>query len=86
MGVAQHRVIGYHPSLFTRGSIFYSSWTKGGPAGVMYAVSDSGRMEKENYESCFMKMCLPATSHLRESAPVVLFFEGHHSLISISLI
>ena len=43
------------------------------------------QLEKENYESWFMKMFLPATSPLRESAPVVLFFDSHHSHISISL-
>ena len=43
-------------------------------------------MEKENYESWFEKMFLPAVKHLTESGPVVLFFDGHHSHISISLI
>ena len=52
----------------------------------MYEVSESGWMEKENYESWFEKMFLPAVKHLTESGPVVLFFDGHHSHISIRLI
>ena len=74
------------PFVVYKGKNLYSAWTKGGPAGAMYAVSDSGWMEKENYESWFRKMFLPATTYLRESAPVVLFFDGHHSHISITLV
>ena len=73
------------PFIVYKGKHLYNAWTKGGPAGAMYSVSGSGWMEKESYESWFMKMFLPATKN-RESAPVVLFFDGHHSHISISLI
>ena len=74
------------PFVVYKGKHLYASWTKGGPAGAIYSVSDSGWMEKENYESWLKKMFLPATSHLRESAPVVLFFDGHHSHISVSIV
>lgn len=43
-------------------------------------------MEKANYESWFITMFLPAVKHLTESGPVVLFFDGHHSHISVNLI
>ena len=74
------------PFIVYKGKHLYGSWTNGGPAGAMYAVSESGWMEKANYESWLKKMFLPATSYLRESGPVVLFFDGHHSHISISII
>ena len=85
MGVAQHQVCDYHPLLFTRENT-YMPPGQGGPAGAIYSVSESGWMEKENYESWITKLFLPATSHLRESAPVVLFFDGHHSHISVSTV
>ena len=74
------------PFIVYKGKHLYTAWTKGGAAGAMYAVSESGWMEKENYESWFEKMFLPAVKHLTESGPVVLFFDGHHSHISINLI
>lgn len=74
------------PFIVYKGKHLYTTWTKGGAAGAMYAVSESGWMEKENYESWFKKMFLPAVKHLTESGPVVLFFDGHHSHISVRLI
>ena len=46
MAVAQHLGFVYHLSLFT------SSWIRGGAAGAMYAVTTSGWMEQEAYETC----------------------------------
>ena len=43
-------------------------------------------MEAPNFLSCFCKMFLAAMSYLLESSPVILFVNGHHSNISISLI
>jgi hypothetical protein len=74
------------PFVVYKGKHLYSTWTKNGPAGAMYSVSESGWMEKQNYQSWLQKMFLPATSHLREIGPVVLLFDGHHSHISIQLI
>ena len=74
------------PFVVYKGKHLYASWTKGCPAGAIYSVSESGWMEKENYESWIKKLFLPATSHLRESVPVVLFFDGHHSHISVSIV
>lgn len=48
------------PFVVYKGKHLYGSWTKGGPAGAMYAVSDSGWMEKVNYESWLKKKFLPA--------------------------
>ena len=43
---------------------------------AMYSVSDSGWIEENNH-CWFKKMFLPATSHLRETEAVILFFDGH---------
>ena len=61
------------PFVVLKGKHLYSSWTKGGAVGAMYSVSESGWMEKENYESWFQKMFLPAVSNLLKIGPVVLF-------------
>ena len=87
MGVVLLLVFVYHHLLFIRVNTFMLyTCTKNGPAGAMYSVSDSGWMEKENHHCWFQKMFLPATSHLRETGAVILFFDGHHSHISIQLI
>ena len=52
----------------------------------MYSVSDSGWMESANFFQWFEKMFLPAVKHLTATAPVILFFDGHHSHMSINLI
>ena len=74
------------PFVVYKGKNLYSSWTRGGPAGAMYATSHSGWMETENYESWFKKMFMPIVKHLTDSGPVVLFFDGHYSHISVELV
>ena len=75
------------PFVVYKGKNLYSSWTRGGLAGAMYSTSTSGWMEKENYESWFRKMFMPAVvKHLTDSGPVVLFFDGHYSHISVELV
>ena len=74
------------PFIIYKGKHLYTAWTKGGVDKGRYSVSESGWMEKGNYESWFINMFLPAVKHLTESGPVVLFFDGHHSHISIHLI
>ena len=59
---------------------------KGGPAGCMYSVSDSGWMEAANFIQWFEKMFLPAVQHMAKKLPVILFFDGHHSHLSLKLI
>ena len=61
------------PFVAYKGKHIYNARTKGGAAGAMYAVSESGWMEKENYESWFRKMFLPAVKHLTLTGPVLLF-------------
>ena len=74
------------PFIVYKGKHLYTMWTKSGADKGRYAVSESGWMEKANYESWFITMFLPAVKHLTESGPVVLFFDGHHSHISVNLI
>lgn len=50
------------PFIVYKGKYLYSAWTRGGPAGAMYAVNRSDWMKKK-YESWMKKMFLPATSH-----------------------
>ena len=84
MVVAQHQDL--PPFVVYKGKHLYTAWTKGGSAGAMYAASESGWVEKVNYESWFKKMFLPAVRHLTHSGLEVLFFDGHHSHISLNLI
>ena len=74
------------PYVLYKGKNLWSRWMQGGPAGCMYSVSDSGWMESANFFQWFQKMFLPAIRHLTATAPVVLFFDGHHSHLSIRLI
>ena len=57
-----------------------------GPAGCMYSVSDSGWMESANFLQWFEKLFLPSVQHLTSTAPVILYFDGHHSHMSIRLV
>ena len=59
---------------------------EGGPAGALYGVTESGWMDAVYFLSWFQKQSLSAVSHLLSSGPVVLFFDGHHSHISLELI
>ena len=74
------------PYILYEGKNLWSRWMQGGPAGSMYSVSDSGWMESANFIQWFEKMFLAAVKHLTETAPVILFFDGHHSHLSIKLI
>ena len=65
---------------------FWARWTKGGPAGATYNVSDSSWMEKSNFCEWFGHTFSPAVSHLLATGPVVLFFNGHGSHIDFELV
>ena len=56
-----------------KGKHLYTSWTKGGPEGTVFSVSESGWMEKANFLSWFNKVFVPAVQSLLSSGPVVLF-------------
>jgi hypothetical protein len=74
------------PYVVYKGKNLWSRWTKNGPVGCLYSVSDSGWMEGDNFMQWFSKLFVPAVKHLVDTAPVILFFDGHHSHISIKLI
>lgn len=57
-----------------------------GPVAACYGVSQSGWMEELNYLKWFELQFYPAVKHLLATGPVVLFFDGHFSHMSISLI
>ena len=73
------------PYILFKGKHLYSAWTKNGPAGAFYSVSKSEWMEAPKFLRWFCKMLLAAVSYVLESDPVILFMDGHHSHISISL-
>ena len=74
------------PFVVYKGKNLWSRWMKGGSAGCMYSVSDSGWMEAANFIQWFEKLFLPAVEHMAKKLPVVLFFDGHHSHLSLKLI
>ena len=77
---------GFHRSFCTKGKNLYRRWMEGGPAAAVYGISDSGWMDGANFLSWFTKLFLSAVSYLTETAPVLLFLDGHHSHISLELI
>ena len=74
------------PFILYKGKHLYDTWTKGGPAAACYGVSQSGWMEEFNYLKWLELQFYPAVKHLLATGPVVLFFDGHFSHMSISLI
>ena len=74
------------PYILYKGVNLYLRWTTSGPAGTLYGVSKSGWMESDNFLEWFNKMFLPAVDHLLRTGAVVLFLDGHHSHLSLSLI
>ena len=74
------------PFVIYKAKNFWSRWTKDGPAGATYGVSDSGWMEKANFCQWFDRTFSPAVSHLLATGPVVLFFDGHGSHIDFELV
>ena len=71
------------PYVVYKGKNLWARWMKNGPAACLFSVSDSGWMESSNFLQWFSKMYVPAVMHL---TPVVLFFDGHHSHISLELL
>ena len=74
------------PYVLYKGKNLWGRWMQGGPAGCMYSVSDSGWMEASIFLQWFEKMFLPSVRHLTSTAPVISFFDGHHSHMSIRLV
>ena len=74
------------PYIIYKGVHLYARWTEGRPAGARYGVSKSGWMEGDNFLDWFRSSFISAVQHLLESGPVVLFVDGHHSHLSLSLV
>ena len=74
------------PFVVYKGKNLWARWMVGGPAGAMFSVSDSGWMEGANFIQWFKQMFLPAVRGLTVEKPVILFFDGHHSHLTIELI
>ena len=74
------------PLVVYKAKNLWARWTRGGPAGTVFSVSDSGWMEEGNFKEWFKQLFIPAVSHLLESGPVVLFADGHGSHIGYELI
>jgi hypothetical protein len=74
------------PYIIYKGVNLYARWTEGGPAGARYGMSKSGWMEGDNILDWFGSAFVPAVVHLLTSGPVVLFVDGHHSHLSLSLV
>ena len=74
------------PFILYKGKNMHRRWMEGGPAAALYGISESGWMDAANFLSWFIKLFLPAVTPMTESAPVVLFLDGHHSHISLELI
>ena len=72
----------YHHILFIRGNICGVR----GPDGALYSVSTSWWMEGDSFLQWFEKMFVLAVSHMTTDAPVFLFFDGHHSHITLRLV
>ena len=70
------------PSFYIRGKICIIRGQRVGQQGV----SQSGWMEEVNYLKWFEKHFYPAVRHVLETGPVMLFFDGHFSHMSITLI
>ena len=74
------------PFVVYKGKNLYSSWTAGGPEGTTFSVNESGWMESRNFLSWFNKAFIPAVEKILQTGPVVLFFDGHHSHLSVNLL
>jgi hypothetical protein len=74
------------PYILYKGKHLYSTWTFNGPVGAVYSCSESGWMERSNFESWFSKSFLPAVDSIVKDGPIVLFLDGHHSHLGIDFI
>ena len=69
--IAVHCIWGTTASVhFIQRKKLYLRWTEGGPAGVLYGVSESGWMNASNYLSWFRNLFRRAVAHLVETTPV----------------
>ena len=71
---------------FILGKNIWDRWCLNGPKGVLYGVSESGWMERDNFCSWFEKLFIPSVRYLIETGPVVLFMDGHASHLGLIVI
>lgn len=64
------------PLVVFKGLNLYDTWTKGGPDGAMYAVTESGWMQDIVFESWLFKF---VESMRDRPKPILLVFDGHSS-------
>lgn len=69
-----------------KGKNLMTNHTQGGPPGTRYSMSNSGWMETANFQEWFTKVFVPATADMAKTGPVILFYDGHASHESLSLI
>jgi len=74
------------PYVVYKGKNLWTTWTHEGPAGTLYAVSESGWMERPHFLQWFKKLFLPSVSNKLETGPVILVLDGHASHINLELI
>ena len=74
------------PYIVYKGKNLMTNHTCGGPPGTRHSMSDSGWMEMANFCEWFVKVFVPATADMVKTGPVILFFDGHKSHESLSLI
>ena len=72
------------PFILYKGKNMYCRWMVGSPARARYGISESGWMDPAEFLSWFLKLFM--LSHLIKTGPVLLFFDGHYSHISLELI
>ena len=65
------------PFILYKGKHLYNTWTRNGPAGSTYGVTDSGWMEGVAYEGWFINHFIPNVE--KKKKPLVLMFDGHNS-------
>lgn len=74
------------PYIVYKGKNLWSSWTRNGLAGTLYAVSDSGWMERPHFLQWAKKLFIPSVASKLKTGPVILFMDGHASHINLALI
>ena len=61
-------------------------WQVGAPPNSLFGCSISGWRERANFLNWFEEKVLRHTEKLRETAPVILFIDGHSSHIALDLV
>ncbi|CAL4252189.1 unnamed protein product [Meganyctiphanes norvegica] len=65
------------PFTLYKAKYLYENWTKGGPPGAAYSVSESGWMMGNTFENWFVTIFVKYVE--RYDKPVLLTYDGHNS-------